>query len=51
MMAIATSYNWWEGARVDKDIESLVQSCQACQSVKNAPPNAPLHPLLWPTKQ
>ena len=48
MKAIARSYHWWEG--VDKDIESVVKSCQACQSVKNAPPNAPLHPWLWPTK-
>ena len=48
MKVIARSYHWWEG--VDKDIESVVKSCQACQSVKNAPPNAPLHPWLWPTK-
>ena len=39
---------WWEG--VDKDIESLVKSCQACQYVKNSPPNALLHPWPWPTK-
>ena len=48
MKEIARSYIWWEG--VDKDIESVVKSCQACQSVKNAPPNTPLHPWLWPTK-
>ena len=48
MKEISRSYIWWEG--VDKDIESVVKSCQACQSVKNAPPNAPLHPWLWPTK-
>ena len=35
---------------VGKDIESVVKSCQACQSVKNAPHNAPLHPWLWSTK-
>ena len=45
MKEIARSYIWWEG--VDKDIELVVKSCQ---SVKNAPPNAPLHPWLWPTK-
>jgi len=48
MKAIACSYVWWEG--VDRDIESLVKSCQACQSVKNLPPMIPLHPWLWPTK-
>ena len=48
MKSIARSYVWWEG--VDKDIESLVKSCQACQAVKNAPPMAPLHPWLWPSK-
>ena len=48
MKAIARSHHWWEG--VDKDIKSVVKSCQAWQSVKNAPPNAPLHPWFWPTK-
>ena len=45
MKSIARSYVWWEGA--DKEIESLVKTCQ---SVKNALPKAPLHPWLWPTK-
>ena len=48
MKAIVRSYIRWEG--VDKDIESIVKSCQACQSVKNSPPNAMLHPWLYPTK-
>ena len=48
MKSIARSYVWWEG--VDKDIESLVKSCQSCQAVENAPPMAPLHPWLWPSK-
>ena len=48
MKAIARSYLWWEG--LDGDIESVVRSCQACQSVRNAPATAPLHPWLWPTK-
>ena len=48
MKSIARSYIWWEG--VDKDIESLVKSCQACQAVKNAPHMAPLHPWLWPSR-
>ena len=41
MKAIARCYIWLEG--VDKNIESVVKSCQACQTVKNSPPNAPLH--------
>ena len=48
MKAIAPSYLWWE--RLDGDIESVVRSCPACQSVRNAPATAPLHPWLWPTK-
>ena len=48
MKSITRSYIWWEG--VDKDIESLVKSCQACQAVKNAPHMAPLHPWLWPSR-
>ena len=48
MKSVARSYVWWKG--VDKDIESLVKSCQSSQAVKNAPPMAPLHPWLWPSK-
>jgi len=48
MKAIACSYLWWEG--LDGEIESVVRSCQECQSVRNAPPKAPLHPWLWPTR-
>ena len=40
LKAMVRSYIWWEG--VDKDIESLVKSYQACQSVENSPPNAPI---------
>jgi len=48
MKAIVHSSVWWEG--LDRDIESLVRSCQACQSVRNMQPTAPFHPWLWPTK-
>ena len=41
MKAILYIAIWWEG--VDKDIESVVKSYQACQPVKNAQPNVPLH--------
>lgn len=48
MKGIARSYLWWPG--LDKNIEELVKSCTQCQSVKKAPPVAPLHPWLWPTR-
>ena len=48
MKAVAHSRVWWAG--LDKEIEELVQACQSCQAVKNAPPVAPLQPWLWPLK-
>ena len=38
---------WWPG--LDKEVEELAKTCPACQSVKNAPTKAPLHPWAWPT--
>ena len=48
MKATARSYLWWPG--LDQEIEELVKGCTQCQSVRNAPEIAPLHPWLWPTK-
>lgn len=48
MKAMARSYFWWPG--LDKEVEDTVQACLACQSVRNAPTPAPLHPWLWPPK-
>ena len=48
MKAVARSYFWWPG--LDKEIEQVASSCVECQSVKNSPPSAPLHPWVWPTK-
>ena len=48
MKSVARSYFWWPG--LDSDIEECAQSCIPCQSVKNAPPVAPLHPWLWPAR-
>lgn len=48
MKATARSYLWWP--RLDQEIEELVKGCTQCQSVRNAPEVAPLHPWLWPTK-
>ena len=42
MKAIAHSHVWWP--KLDQDIEDLVNSYSACQSVRQAPPEAPLHP-------
>ena len=48
MKSVARSYMWWPG--LDKEVEQLVKACQACQAVKKAPPTAPLHPWVWPSK-
>ena len=48
MKATARSYVWWPG--LDQEIEELVKGCTQCQSVRNAPEVAPLHPWLWPSK-
>ena len=47
MKGLARSHVWWPG--MDKQIENLVQSCQACQSTRNQPPVVPLHPWPWST--
>ena len=46
MKAVARSYFWWGG--LDKDIESISKTCNACQAMKSSPPVAPLHPWVWP---
>lgn len=48
MKALARSYVWWPC--IDSDIDSEVQSCVQCQSNRNVPAEAPLHPWEWPTK-
>ena len=48
MKSVARSYMWWPG--LDKDIQNLVKTCQACQATKGAPPVAPLHPWVWPSR-
>ena len=48
MKALARSYIWWP--KLDKHLEDMVKSCTSCQSVKEAPPVAPLHPWIWPAK-
>ena len=48
MKSVARGYMWWPG--LDKEIECVVKSCQACQSVKRAPAKTPLQPWVWPSK-
>ena len=48
MKALARSYPWWPG--LDKELEECARNCHECQSVKNSPAVAPLHPWLWPSK-
>ena len=48
MKALARSYFWWPG--LDKELEECARHCHQCQSVKNLPAVAPLHPWLWPAK-
>ena len=48
MKAIARSYLWW--SNLDAEIELMVKNCEVCQSVRKAPPRAPLYPWRWPTR-
>ena len=46
MKSLARIHVWWPG--VDKDIEQMVSSCEACQGMRNAPTVSVLHPWTWP---
>ena len=48
MKSVARSCMWWPGP--DKEIENLAKLCSACQAAKQAPPVAPLHLWVWPSK-
>ncbi|XP_060079900.1 uncharacterized protein K02A2.6-like [Ylistrum balloti] len=48
MKSLARSYLWWPG--LDKDIETVVSACNACQATRKMPPVAPLHSWSWPTR-
>lgn len=48
MKSVARSYMWWPG--LDKELETLAKSCQACQAVKRSPTVTPLHPWIWPSR-
>ena len=48
MKGLARCYLWWPG--LDADIEEKIKDCETCQSVRNLPPEAPMHPWTWPTR-
>lgn len=48
MKSLARCHMWWPG--LDKSVENIAKSCISCQSVKQSPPVAPLHPWIWPSK-
>jgi len=46
MKSIARTHVWWPS--IDKQIEQVVHDCSSCQSIRNAPSRAELHPWSWP---
>lgn len=46
MKSLARQYVWWPG--IDADLEQKVKTCKVCQSTRNSPAPAPLHPWEWP---
>ena len=46
MKVLAHQYVWWPG--IDAGLEKKVKSCQNCQSVRQNPAHAPLHPWERP---
>ncbi|XP_076862347.1 TGF-beta receptor type-2 isoform X2 [Brachyhypopomus gauderio] len=48
MKELARSYFWWSG--LDKHIEEKAGRCTTCQTVRNAPQPAAVHPWEWPAE-
>ena len=48
MKSLARIHVWWPA--VNQDIERMVQHCESCQSIRNKPATALLHPLSWPDR-
>ena len=46
MKSLARIHVWWPS--IDQHIERMVKSCTSCQSVRNKPATALLHPWSWP---
>lgn len=49
MKVVTLRFMWWPG--LEKEIEQMGKSCQACQTTKGYSPVAPLHPWIWPWKR
>ena len=47
MKSLARTLVWWPG--IDEALESFVQSCYSCQSLRNKTAPTPLHPWSWPS--
>ena len=48
MKNLARSYVWWP--KMDSELETMVKTCTTCQSNRNAPAVAPLHPWEHPPR-
>ena len=48
MKELSWYHIWWP--HLDRDLEMLSKSCEACQEGRNLPIAAPLHRWSWPTK-
>ena len=48
MKALSRSFVWWP--QIDKNIETLVNTCASCQENRPTPPVVPLHLWEWPTR-
>ena len=48
MKSLARGYIWWPG--LDLDLENEVKRCSVCQSLRNNPSPAPVHPWEWTAK-
>ena len=46
MKSLARVHVWWPS--IDKSIEQKVKECPDCQTVRNNPPSAMMHPWAWP---
>ena len=48
MKVLARQYVWWPG--IDAELEKKVKNCDSCQSVRQNPAHAQLHPWEWPQR-
>ncbi|XP_028176931.1 uncharacterized protein K02A2.6-like [Ostrinia furnacalis] len=46
MKNLSRNYVYWPS--LDRDLENLCRSCEACRAVRDAPPRAQLHPWEFP---